>query len=349
MRRGITDHGNTVILPEGQGGQHGGRFGLGTCDTRTYTGILSHPGGEVCGFPSGDVYWLRDRMSRESLQLAADQPLDDDSDVYVEARVAQGEDFRLSTPNSDMFDIQPTGDVRQRLLDNVINLPSDYVFPDDPADENDGVVTLLHSFVGHGNRKWTTNLEEYELTLGLRDEPDDGLGYDVHVEYYKHEEVETGINLQSESLVGAAIESGAYDFVNPLSQAPAHRQAIHDTAIRSTVVTENEYTRANASLEGETAGAAGRALRWTVGVEVEHQAHRNVYDFRDNRNRFHENDDVIGYGGASLIADRRRFSVMAETTLPLLDGWDLDRWRGVKTTIAMSARRSRSTPPTATG
>ena len=317
--QGVSDHGNTVILP----GDDGGRFGLGTCNEPTYTGILSHPGGEVCGFPAGDIYWLRGRESRESLQLAADQPLDDESDVYVEARVAQGEDFSVSAPNLDAFSIQPTGDARQRLLDAVIDLPEGYVFPDDPNDPNDGRVTLLHRFVGHGNREWTTDLEEYELTLGARGEPDDGLGYDVHVEYYKHEEVERGINLQSVSLVRAAIASGAYDLANPLSQAPAHRQAIRDTAIRSTRVEEDEYMRANASLEGETLTMAGGAVRWTLGVEVEDWDHRDVFDFRDNRNRSYENDDVIGYGGASLVAERRRFSVLAESTVPLLEGWDL--------------------------
>ena len=316
---GVSVYGNTIILP----GDDGGRFGLGDCNEPTYTGILTHPGGEVCGFPSGDVYWLRGQMSRESVHLAADQPLDDESDVYVEARVAQGTDFSVSTPNTDDLNIRPTGDARQRLLNAVVNLPPDYEFPDDPADDTDGVVTLLHSFVGHGNREWTTDLEEHELTLGVQGESDDGLRYDVHVEYYKHEEVETGINLQSVSLVRNAIDSGAYDLVNPLSQAPEHRQAIHDTAIRSTVVTEDEYTRANASLEGETLTMGGGAIRWTVGVEVENWDHRNVYDFRDNQNRAHENDDVIGYGGASLVADRRRWSVIAESTVPLLDGWDL--------------------------
>ena len=320
--QGVSDSGNTVILPK-DAADLGGRFGLGTCSEPTYTGILTHPGGEVCGLPVGDIYWLRGEMSRESLQLAADHPLDDDADVYVEARVAQGEDFRVSTPNSDRFTFQPTGDARQRLLDNVINLPSGYAFPDDPTDDTDGVVALLHSFIGHGNREWTTKLEEHALTLGVQGEPDDALGYDVHVEYHKDEEVETGVNLQSNSLVTAAIESGAYDFVNPLSRAPAHRQAIYDTAIRSTVVTENEYTKANASLEGETLTMAGGALRWTVGVGIEDWAHRNVFDFRDNRNISYENDDVIGYGGASLVADRFRWSAFAESTLPLLDGWDL--------------------------
>ena len=314
--QGVSDHGNTVILPRDAAGL-GGRFGLGTCNEPTYTGILTHPAGEVCGFPSGDIYWLRGRESRESLHLAADQPLDDDSDVYVEARIAQGETFSVSAPNLDAFRIQPDADTWQRLRGAVINLPPGYALP------TDGGVTLLHRFVGHGNREWTTDLEEHEFTLGARSEPDGGLGYDVHVEYYKHKEVLTGINLQSVSLVSAAIARGDYDLANPLSQAPAHRQAIRDTAIRSTQVEEDEYTRANASLEGETLTMAGGAVRWTLGVEVEDRDHRDVQDFRDNRNISYKSRDVIGYGGTSLVAERRRFSVLAESSVPLIEGWDL--------------------------
>ena len=318
---GISDQGNTVILP----GDDGGRFALGACDTGTYTGVLTHPGGEVCGFPSGDVSWLRGEMSRESLQFTADQSLDDDSDVYAEARIAQGKTFSVWTPNSDRLEIRERDATEsgtwqaftEKVQAAVPNLPPGYVFP------ADGRITLLHSFVGHGNREWTTDLEEYELTLGVQGEPDEGLGYDLHVEYYKDREVETGINLQSVSQFHTAIFSGAYDFVNPLSQESEHRQAIHDMAVRSTVVTENEYMRANASLEGEALTLPSGAVRWTVGAEVEDWSYRNVFDFRDNQNRPHENDDVIGYGGASYAADRRRISVMADSVVPLLDVWDL--------------------------
>ncbi len=314
---GVSDHGNTVILP---GVDDGGRFGLGDCEEPTYTGILSHPAGEVCGFPAADTYWLRSQVSRESLQIAADQPLDNDAGVYVEARVSQGKTFSVSAPNLDRFSIDLddlTNPVRQRLLDAVINLPQGYSFP------TDGTVTLLHRFVGHGNREWTTDLEEYELTLGVQGKLDDALSYDMHVEYYRDREVETGINLASLSLITAAINDGTYDFVNPLSQAPEHLKAIRDTTLRSSHDEENEYLRAKATLEGRTFTMAGGAARWTVGVEVENWNHRSIFDFRDSRDRSYENADVIGYGGSSLVAGRSRWSALAESTLPILDGWDL--------------------------
>ncbi|MCY4137269.1 MAG: TonB-dependent receptor [Rhodobacteraceae bacterium] len=319
---GVSDDGNTVILPKDDN-DRGGRFGLGDCEEPTYTGILSHPGGEVCGFPSADIYWLRSRVSRASLQLAVDQPLDNGAEVYVEARVSRGKTFSVSTPNSDTISIKPTGAARQRLLDAVINLPEDYDFPDDTDDETDGVVTLLHRFIGHGNRELTTNLEEYGLTLGVQGKLDDALSYDMHVEYFRDRAVENVINLQSLSLIRAAIEEGTYDIVNPLSEEDDHLEAIRDTRLRSSHDADDEYLRAKASLEGETFRMAGGVARWTAGVEVQKWNHWSIYDFRDARGRSYENADVIGYGGGSSVADRSRWSAMAESTLPILDSWDL--------------------------
>ena len=318
---GVSDFGNTIILP---GIDDGGRFGLGDCEEPTYTGFLSHPGGEVCGFPSADIYWLRGQVSRESLQLATTQPLDNDADVYVEARVSQGRTFSVSAPNLDRFSIELsdpdlTNAVKQKLLAAIHDPPAGYTFP------AQGKITLLHRFVGHGNREWTTDLEEYEFTLGVRGKLDDALSYDMHVEYFRDRAVETGINLASLSLITAAIKDGTYDIVNPLApeSVQQHRQAIRDTKLRSSHDEEDEYLRAKASLEGRTFTMAGGVARWTVGVEVEDWKHRSVYDFRDSQDRSYENADVIGYGGNSLVADRSRWSAMAESTLPLLEGWDL--------------------------
>ena len=182
---------------------------------------------------------------------------------------------------------------------------------------------MLHRFVGHGNREWTTDLEEYEFTLGVQGELDDALSYDVHVEYFRDRSVETGINLTSLSLITAAIKDGTYDIVNPLSKEDDHLEAIRDTRLRSSHDEEDEYLRAKASLEGRTFTMVGGVARWTVGVEVENWSHRSVYDFRDSQDRSYENADVIGYGGNSLVADRSRWSAMAESILPILDGWDL--------------------------
>ena len=293
---------------------------LGPCDPSVYTGVLTHPAGDVCGYPYAEISWFLafPQFSRESLFVTADHPLGDDADVYVEARVAQGDSLLRYAPPVGTFKFIAPGDVRQNLIDNVDGLDSAN-FP-----END-VVTVSHRFVGHGNRQWRGDMEEYGLILGVQGGLDDDLGYDMQAEYYQHKTVTTGINQVSERLARAEIESGNYDIANPLSPAdPArHQQAIRDMALRLTHDVENERLRASAALEGEAFTMSGGAVRWAVGVEVEDREFRNFYDYRDSRNSFHEVADVLGSGDESIVAERRRVSALAESTVPVLEGWNL--------------------------
>ncbi len=318
---GVSISGNTLIaVPQGADPPRAKAFSLGSCDPGVYTGVLTHPAGEVCGYPYAQIAWIDgyQQFTRESLFLTTEHPLGDDSDVYVEARVAQGDSLFVYAPPVGTFDFDAMGSVMQNLIDNAEGLDSNNF----PAD---GEVTVRHRFVGHGNREWRDDVEEYELTLGVEGELDDGLGYDMHVEHYHHKTVETGINLVSESLARAEIESGNYDIANPLSpDDPArHRQAIRDIALRLTHDTETEFMRASATLEDTAFTISGGEVRWTVGIEAEDREWRNIYDYRDSRNRFHEVADVLGSGGVSIAGDRRRVSALAEVSLPLVAGWDL--------------------------
>ena len=81
--------------------------------------------------------------------------------------------------------------------------------------------------------------------------------------------------------------------------------------------------RTSTALEGAAFTMPGGEVRWTVGIEAEDREWRNVYDYRDSRNRFHEVADVLGSGGASITGDRRRVSALALASLPLVAGWDL--------------------------
>ena len=325
---GVSISGNSIVYVPDDGDNNpatslpGVIASLGDCDPSVYTGVLSHPSGTVCGFPYAAVSWADayQQLNRESLFIAADHPLGEAADVYVEARIAQGENLLRYAPPVGTFNVEvpAASSLRQNLIDNVEGLV-EANFP-----END-VVRLRHRFVGHGNREWRTELEEHELTLGVRGDLGDALGYDVHGEYYRHSLDRKSANQVSASLARAAILSGAYDVANPLSPAdPArHGQAIRDMTVRLNHDVESEFLRARASLEGETFTMAGGAIDWTLGVEVEDWDWRNVHDYRDSQNRFHEVADVLGAGGETIVAGRRVVSVLAESTLPLLDGWDL--------------------------
>ena len=318
---GVSTGGNTIYL------ENLGLRSLGDCDESVYTGVLTHPHGEVCGYACADIKWLDgyERFARESLFINADHTLSDDADFYVEARALQGDSAFRCAPSVGSFEFAPKGDVRTNIIENVDGLTEEN-FPDHDDDSHgadEGLVRVSHRFVGHGNRDWLTDIEELDLKLGVQGQLYDGLGYDVHVQHYRREAVETGNTFVSESLVRAAIESGRYDIVNPLSTDSDHQAAIRETALRLTRDTLDELTSAGAVLEGTAFTMPGGEVRWTAGFEAEDENRRNVYDYRDSENRSHEATDVLGSGGNSIVGERLRLSTMAEASVPLVEDWTL--------------------------
>ena len=315
---GVSISGNTLLYLPGNG-DPATLKSLGECDEGVYTGVLTHPAGTVCGYPFANIKWVDGyaRRSRESLFLSTDHPLSDDADFYVEARTARGDTLFRYAPSVGTFDfVASDPSVRQNLIDNVDGLNSGN-FPD-----NEGF-RVFHRFVGHGNREWRTDLKENDLTLGVLGDLDDRLRYDVHVQYYRHERVQKGKNLVSENLAQDEIQSGNYDIANPLSTDLGHREAIHRTKLRLTHDTLANYRRASTALAGKALEMPGGDLRLTAGVEVEDQEWRDIFDYRDFMNSFHETTDVLGSGDSSSAGERQRASAYAEATIPLLTGWDL--------------------------
>ncbi len=318
--QGVSIGGNTIFFtPSGENTDDARP--LGDCDASIYTDILTEPlgfTGEGCGFAYADVKWHDgyDRRERESLFLNADHPLGDGADIYVDARATQSETAFRYAPSVGTFSFTATGDVRTGLIDSVDDL-TNANFP------TDGEVTVSHRFVGHGNRDWRTELNEYDFTLGVRGQLGDGLGYDTHVRYYRRDAVEKGDTFVSERLIQEAIESGAYDIANPLSTNPRHLEAIRETGLHLTHDTVTDHRTARAALEGAAFTLPGGDVRWTAGIEVADEDWRDIYDYRDPENGFHEAGDVLGSGGNSAAGERRRWSTFAEASVPLLAGWDL--------------------------
>ena len=311
---GISSSGNTIVFQE-----HGARA-LGDCDEGVYTGILSTPQGEVCAYPYADIAWTDnyDRRDRESLFVHAEHPFSDDSDFYVEARVARGDSLARYAPSVGSFEFAPEGAVRDYIANAVQNFA--------PADFPDERIRVRHRFVGHGNREWRAELEEYDLKFGVEGRLGGGLVYDAHAEVYRSETVTRGSTFVSERLAREAIESGRYDIVNPLSPNltlfPGHRDAVRDMSLRLHRDTVNDRKRASATIGGSADTPPAHELHWTAGIEVAEVNYRDVHDYRDSEGRSHEVDDVLGSGGESIRGDRTRVSLMAEATAPLVEGWD---------------------------
>ncbi len=315
--QGVSVGGNTAFLvPAGETSSRAGS--IGDCDRSVYAGVLTDPfgvAGTGCGFAYADAKWHDgyDRRTRESLFLNADHPLGGDADLYLDARAAQAETAFRYAPSAGEFDFTPSNALKRQLAGDL------GVSPDDIPD----TIAAFHRFVGHGNRDWREDLEEYDLTLGLRGRLGGGLGYDAHLRYYRHEAVERGGTFVSGSAIRTAIENGGYDIENPLSTASSHLEAIRETGLRLTRDRVTDHRTARGALEGAAFALPGGDVRWTAGIEVADEDWRDIYDYRDSGNRFHEAAGVLGSAGNSAAGERRRRSALAGATAPLLAGWDL--------------------------
>ncbi len=288
---------------------------LGACEGSGYVAGLTNPRnhpGVGCGFDYTAVKWHDgwERLAREGLFLSAEHPLGESADVYLDARAARSESRSRYAPSVGTFAFAPPQSLREKLLQD----PEIDALPDE--------IIVAHRFVGHGNREWVTDVEERDVTLGLRGKLGE-VGYDAHVRYYLHDAVVNGNTFVSESAIAGVIGDGRYDVENPFSTDSDHLAAVRETSLVLEHEQVAEYTAARVSFNGKAFPLPGGNVLWAVGAEVASQDWKSIHDYRDMNRRSYDPTDVLGSGGSSSVGDRQTFSAFAEVSLPLIKGWDV--------------------------
>ncbi len=289
---------------------------LGACEGSGYVVGLTNPRGHPgvgCGFDYTATKWHLDwgeRLEREGLFLSAEHPLGGNADVYLDARAAQSESTLLYAPSVGSFSFSPPQSLRDKLLRD----PDIDALPEE--------ITVAHRFVAHGDRKWVTEVEERDLTLGVRGELGE-VGYDAHVRYHLRDLTVDGSTFVSGSAIAKAIADGRYDLENPFSTDPGHLAAIRQTSLKLVQEQVAEYTAARASFNGKAFPLPAGDVLWAAGAEIASQDWKNIHDYRDAGGDSYPSTDVLGSGGSSSQGDRTTFSAFSEVSLPLSENWDL--------------------------
>ena len=309
---GVSVGGNTLLINTGD--KTVGRS-LGNCEDSAYTDVLTQPPGASsgvgCGFAYADISWQTSRSERESLFFNFDHPLGKNTDMYLDFRAAWDDAALRWAPSVGTFSFTPSEALKQKLRqDPEIDTLPDKIF-------------LAHRFVGHGNRDWRTDTDEYDLTLGFRGRIIDNVNYNTYVRYYRHDAVEIGDTFVSETLAQQAIEEGRYDIENPFSTDPLHLAAIRNTGLRLTRDQVTDHKTARVSFDGPAFALGGGDVKWAAGAAFAHEERKNIYDYRDINNRSYEASDVLGSGGNSFSGKRQRWSAFTEVSLPVRNDWDL--------------------------
>ncbi len=288
--QGVSTAGNTIYI-EGIGAH-----ALGDCDPDVYLGVLGEPrgrSGEGCAFSYGDIAWASESFVTDTLLASVEHPAGEGAKVYADLRVTQSESRDREAPPAGVlnFEAAPGSAVRQSLIDAVADL-TESNFPSDNA------VTVDHRFVGYGNRNYLQTNDVSVLTLGIHGEFADGLEYDIRGHHQRSRSLQKAGNFVSESAVVEAIESGAYDIVNPLSTEQAHLDAVRATIVRRTYDWASDISVARAEVAGTAFELPGGPVRWTaVGTSVWNEW-EGVYDHRNAEGRSFDGTDIAGVGSA---------------------------------------------------
>ena len=289
---GVSVFGNTALAftPEGFA-----VLSLGDCAGGEFTGPLADPygiPGQGCGYATGNVDWSWEQRDRDTLFLSLDYPVGEQHSLYSDARLVQS-DF-----------MYPRRAAAYHTFG--IRLPG-------------GPATFFHRFAGHGHRDASTDLEEHDVTLGVEGGLGHDIGYDAHVRSYRHDE-----DLVAGTYVHRSVLSDpSYDFLNPLSTEPGHRQAVANSSLRRYRDRTMEHRVARIAFDGRSPEVAGRTFAWAAGAELAHEMRKRDPVYRDAAGNEVDQADVIGSFDFAFSGDRTRLSKFVELAVPLHERWDV--------------------------
>ncbi len=314
--------GNTVwvVQKDGSGDVTGVRsVALGSCDpAKGYTGPLTGPPGappddEGCGFPYGNIMWNTSSYKQKSAVLNLSHPLGEETELRLDANIAQSDSAFRYAPSVDVFSFTPHPDVIA-----AINQAAGSTI----AVSNDAFA-VGHRFIGHGNRDWHTKADEYDVAVGIEGRIAKDLGYDARISAYRLDGSVSGSTFVHAERIGTEIEEGRYNLEDPFSTDEAHRQAIATSSLRQENDLGGESQIASLALEGSGFAIGGRNAAWTLGFELGRVKVRSLLTFRSQDGMTHDVSQVLGSGGTSYAGERTTASVFGEMSLPLAENLDL--------------------------
>ena len=296
---------------------------LGSCDDKYYTGVLEagRPGSPntVCGFPYGEYavvvgannqYMGSDAQSRFFFDLETD--LSDSASIYSNFLYATKKGHSRFAPSVGQITISAN------------RLPSTHDFYS--TDESQ-TVTLLHRFIGYGNRDWNEESNRYDLSLGLKGIVRDSLNYDVSLFASSDDYKEIGSTFVSRSQIEGIIsnppQGASYNFINPLSTEASHLAAIRLSSLISYRDIRASTSGVRATFSGRLDAIGDNEFRWKLGSDYTRSTRTDIYDHRDAENKSYSVEDVVGSGGNSWSGKRDTWSVFGETVFAVGSKFEL--------------------------
>lgn len=218
---------------------------LNDCDESVYTGILTIPpseiSGSVCGFASADISWHLQRRENDNVFVNFQHPVGDTATIHIKSRVARSKTKLLEAPGSHGFFFAPIEMLKQSIIDNTEALDSSN-FPQE--------IMVEHSFLGHGNRQWDTDIKDYDLEVGVESKIGSNIDYHADIHYNRYEYFNTDGTYIHGSIIKAAVENGDYDIQDPLSETADHKTSIGESGLQRDVKRSFHHIETTLALDG---------------------------------------------------------------------------------------------------
>ena len=312
--KNVSRGGNTLYVIDDAGALRS--ISLGACKKKDgYTGPLSNPTSgfnpydKGCGYAYGDIWWDTEDYEQENIIMNLSQPLEDDVEFHMDANYTNGHSKFRYAPSVGTFQI----DADPSLLEGTgVDANSDETIP----------YWVAHRFIGHGNRDWITNYDEYEVSATVNAQLNENLGYEAQVSAFRLDGLVDGNTFVATDVITEAInkekeEEGYYDLTDPLS--PQNKDAIEASSVRELIDFGSQDSRLRLALKGNGLGIGERNGAWTAGVEFADVKSHLQYSFHLNGTPDPDLTvrGLLGTGGYNYDGERDTAGAFAEVTLPL--------------------------------
>ncbi len=314
--QGVSTGGNTLLLTTTDGKKI--TAPLSDCEKSVYTGTLTTPGnemlGSVCGFAHADISWHLRRRENHNAFMDFLYPVGDATIIHIKARAARSRTKLLQAPESGAFSFAPTEMLKQNIISNIEGL-NERNFPRE--------ISVEHSFLGHENLQWNTDVKDYDISVGLEGEIKGEIDYHADIHYNRYEYIDTGSTYVHIPTIKAAIENGNYDIQDPLSEAAKHKTAISESSLRRHVKKQFHHIESIVILDGPLFEILGNKLSWLAGYQLSYNKQSNTYEYFDRYDHLVDPGDVLGETPNSIMVGRRILALFGDIWVPLGDALDL--------------------------
>ena len=296
-------------------------YSLGDCDKELgYTGPLRDPLGtgsaddKGCGYAYGDIWWDTEDYEQENIIMNLSQPLEDDVEFHMDANYTNGHSKFRYAPSVGSFVINPKeGDPLDNITEKLDPPPGNIMPP----------FYVSHRFIGHGNRDWITNYDEFDVSATVEGRLNDNLGYEAQISAFRLDGLVDGNTFVATDVITKAINEGDYNLTDPL--LPANQEAIEQSSVRELIDFGSQDSRLRLALKGSGPGIGERNGAWTAGVEFADVKSHLQYSFHLNGTPDPGLTvrDLLGTGGYNYDGERDTAGAFAEVTLPLTAAIDV--------------------------